>query len=79
MYWHIRFTLRARGVQVIDVDGKVATFLVVGAAFGEMVSPFVTGLLFEHSGASALPQVTIGSTIAQAAIFVWMHKCVKRL
>jgi len=64
---------------VIDVDGKVATFLVVGAAFGEMVSPFVTGLLFEHSGSSALPQVTVASTIAQAAIFVWMYKCVKRL
>lgn len=54
---------------VIDVDGQAATFMVVGAAAGEMVLPLLAGVLFERAGPSSLPKFTLAVAALQAGGF----------
>lgn len=59
---------------VLDLNGKVATIMVVGASLGEMALPLAAGWLFEQTGPRSLPPVILFTAIVQALWFFALNK-----
>eukprot|EP00054_Salpingoeca_dolichothecata_P022365 m.146474 g.146474 ORF g.146474 m.146474 type:complete len:534 (+) comp24313_c0_seq2:223-1824(+) len=56
----------------IEVTGRAASILVVGAATGEMILPLLTGTLFEHKGPVSFLAVNLTGICIANALFLLM-------
>jgi hypothetical protein len=67
-------TLMSLAETYVDLSGKRTTCIIIGATFGEMTIPLMSGNLFDMFGPDAILWILVGCTVSALVIYLILIK-----